>query len=95
VLPIPGPILSLNNSQSRACVGLAPKHRITLACFGASDDSKFRFQNLKTHLWQDILHDPYILLDIIVDELYLQVHGHVRSLRAVFGTIEAVSLLAL
>lgn len=79
------------------CARLDLNHRITLVCFGASGDIEIRLKGLKKHCqgdqWQDILHDPYVLLDIILDELYLQVSQHVRALTAEFGEIENVSCI--
>lgn len=74
----------------------APNHMVTLSCFGASKAVQTRLKNLKEHherdRWQDILHDPYVLFDIILDELYLQVDRHICSLVSEFGKIENVSL---
>jgi hypothetical protein len=66
-----------------------------LVCFGASKDIEFRLNSLKrtqADRWQEMLHDPYLLLDIILDELYLQVSRYVRTLTFEFGIIENVSL---
>jgi hypothetical protein len=70
-------------------------HRVTMVCFGASVDMQRRLKDLRPsqvgERWQDILHDPYILLDIIIDELYLQISHHVRGLRDEFRKMEDVS----
>jgi hypothetical protein len=93
---------SKDNSRSQTaadsddCVDRVAKQRITLVCFGPSEDIETRLNGLKKSCqgdrWRDILHDPYILLDIILDELYLQVSQHVRALTFEFGKIENVSL---
>jgi hypothetical protein len=77
------------------CLNSLQGCRVTLVCFGASGDLRDRLIGLKNSQigdrWLEILHDPYILLDVIVDELYLQISHHVRSLRDEFRKMEDVS----
>jgi Mg2+ and Co2+ transporter CorA len=61
----------------------------TLICFGASDALVNRFKRLLKHPdWNDAVEDPYILFDIILDELYLQVDGIAWTLQEVFSGTE-------
>ncbi|KAJ9640451.1 hypothetical protein H2199_005990 [Coniosporium tulheliwenetii] len=62
---------------------------VTLICFGASPSLEQRFRRLAlTSAWEDALEDPYVLFDVVLDELYLQLDGVAWSLAEVFGGIE-------
>jgi len=69
---------------------------ITLVCFGVEENGSngdvwTRLNTLtQRQEWRDMLLDPYILLDIIVDELYLQASHHIIQLRNVFRDMENV-----
>ena len=67
---------------------------ITLLCFGASDALTTRFNNLQNKIeWKEALEDPYVLLDIVLDELYLQLDGISWNLGEVYGNMERVRLI--
>jgi hypothetical protein len=45
---------------------------VTLLCFGAPDEIRKRFDNLLAQMsWKDILGEPYLLFDILFDELHV------------------------
>jgi Mg2+ and Co2+ transporter CorA len=62
---------------------------VTLVCFGPPNSLVQRFSQLKTAAWTQALEDPYILLDIVLDELYLVLDGMSWALGEVFGGMEA------
>jgi hypothetical protein len=63
---------------------------VTLICFGASDALRNRFAGLLKHrVWEDVFMDPWVLLDITLDELYLQMDAISWSLSEVFGGMES------
>jgi len=52
-------------------VGTSDRKTVTLLCFGAPDEVLDRFENLRdVGEWQDILDEPYLLFDVIFDELH-------------------------
>lgn len=66
---------------------------MTLICFGAAANVELRFKRLTLHhSWADALEDPYVLFDIVMDELYLQMDGVAWTLGEVFGGIENASV---
>jgi len=68
----------------------------TLLCFGASEALVQRFSKLQNRVeWREALDDPHVLLDIVLDELYLQLDGIAWNLSEVYGNTERVSRLLL
>jgi hypothetical protein len=68
---------------------------VTLLCFGAPTSLQHRFERILNHPdWEDAIRDPYILLDIVFDELYRQLDGIVLSLSEVFGGMESVRIFS-
>jgi hypothetical protein len=65
---------------------------VSLTLFGAGEDMKIRLRELLGHeRWEEVLADPYVLLDVILDELYLQMDRNVQDVSRLFGNIESVS----
>jgi hypothetical protein len=78
-------------SEVPTCSCELTQYQTTLVCFNATDDIKFRLRNLeRMSNWTDALHDPYCLIDILLDELYHLVMIHIKSLRHEFRHIENV-----
>ncbi|KAL2354960.1 hypothetical protein BJ546DRAFT_1061247 [Cryomyces antarcticus] len=66
---------------------------VTLVCFGASQALVQRFERLLSHpAWEDVLREPFVLYEIVVDELYLQLDNLAWSLADVFREIESGTL---
>jgi hypothetical protein len=66
--------------------------RVCMACFGASPDLVIRLEGIhKDQHWAEVLIDPYILIDAVIDELYLLMDRYVREISDLFGGIENVS----
>jgi len=65
---------------------------VTLCCFGASPQVQGRLKRfLKSPAWSQALVESYILLDLIMDGLYLEVDENVWSMNKIFGALEHVS----
>ena len=65
--------------------------KVSLTLFGASEDMKTRLrQTVDREGWEELLHDPYIFLDVILDELFLQMDQNVQDVSGLFGGIESV-----
>lgn len=65
---------------------------VELVLFGAEEDMKTRLRRMvESEGWKEILRDPYILLDVILDELYINMDRNVQEVSALFGGIERVS----
>lgn len=65
---------------------------IELVLLGAEDDLKKRLrQVVESEGWKEILRDPYVLLNLILDELYLNMDRNVQDISGLFGGIENVS----
>lgn len=64
---------------------------VELTLFGAEGDMKTRLrQMVESEKWEELLRDPYILLDVILDELYLQMDRNVQDVSGLFSGIENV-----
>lgn len=88
-LKVEGPKIDITNPSSR----IKPT---TLLCFGASEALVERLKKLQNRTdWKEVLEDPYVLLDIVLDELYLQLDGVSWNLNEVYGNMERVRLLSL
>lgn len=62
---------------------------VTLLCFGAPQPLVDRFQRLLKHdKWEDAVREPYVLFDIIYDELYTVVDSLAWRLADVFRPME-------
>ncbi|KAE9991696.1 hypothetical protein EG327_011155 [Venturia inaequalis] len=63
---------------------------VELTLFGAEEDMIMRLTRMvESEGWKDILRDPYILLDVILDELYLNMDRNVQEVSGLFGGIES------
>ena len=65
----------------------------TLTCFGATPHVRRRLHLLtsRTASRRDVVSEPYVLLDIILDGLFHDVDDNVWSMNTVFGAFEHVS----
>jgi len=82
--------LSLSRSGSTRTTVNQPGG-VTLICFMAPEGLMRRFSTLLDHPeWEDALEDPFILYDIILEELYLILDAMVRTLGKVFNGVEHV-----
>ncbi|OCK88216.1 uncharacterized protein K441DRAFT_682026 [Cenococcum geophilum 1.58] len=80
--------LSLSRSGSTRTTVNQPGG-VTLICFMAPEGLMRRFSTLLDHPeWEDVLEDPFILYDIILEELYLILDAMVRTLGKVFNGVE-------
>lgn len=65
---------------------------VELVLFGAEEDMVSRLRlMLESEEWKELLRDPFILLDVILDELYLNMDRNVQNVSGLFGGIESVS----
>lgn len=83
----------LVSNQGTSTTNSVPQPRpITLICFGETKSLVARFRRfLKTPSWIDILEQPYILMDLVMCELYAQVDQVAWNLNTVFGSLEKVT----
>jgi hypothetical protein len=78
------------SNASSATLGL-PNRNVTLLCFGAPPSLQVKFKRLlKSWHWEDALNDPFILFQLVVDELFLQLDKTAWNLSAAFGNLEHV-----
>lgn len=62
---------------------------VTLICFGVSPEVERRLESLTLNpAWEKALRDPFLLLDIIFDGLYIQLDTVAWKLSEIFGSIE-------
>ncbi|KAK0636052.1 hypothetical protein B0T17DRAFT_67077 [Bombardia bombarda] len=62
---------------------------LTLVCFGATPKVRKRLDALiEAGAWRDIMTEPYILFDLILDGLFVEVDNTVWSMNDVFGPLE-------
>jgi hypothetical protein len=65
---------------------------VTLCCFGATRHVRDRFSRfMKTDGWRDVLANPLVLFDLVLDGLFLDVDETVWNMNRVFGALEHVS----
>jgi hypothetical protein len=70
----------------------SPTQRVTLLCFGASQDVVNRLKQIKNKpSWESAVADPFVLLTMIVNALYFDMDRSYYNLKYVFGDAEAVS----
>ena len=85
----PGPLSLSRSGSSRTTVNQLGG--VTLICFMAPEGLMRRFSILLDHPeWEDVLEDPFILYDIILEELYLILDAVIRTLGKVFNGVERV-----
>lgn len=87
------PNLSRSSSGSSDATLAQPGEVVTLFCFGAPPCIVGRFKRLAERVGcDDVLADPYMLFDIILDELYMFVDNLAWTLSDVFGDTEKVRI---
>ena len=65
---------------------------VTLCCFGASGPVRSRLERfLASGDWKQAFSEPFILLDLVLEGLHLQVDENVWNMNVVFGAAEHVS----
>ncbi|KAI9713842.1 MAG: hypothetical protein M1820_000572 [Bogoriella megaspora] len=68
--------------------------QVTCCFWGATQAIANRFGDIiRTPSWTDVLQDPFVILDVILDELYLLVDMQKTRLASAFGQIETQTLL--
>lgn len=78
------------SNTSSATLGL-PNRNVTLLCFGAPTSLQAKFERLlRPWHWEDALGDPFVLFQLVVDELFLQLDQTAWDLSAAFGNLEHV-----
>lgn len=77
----------------RATLETDNQRNITLLCFGAPEQVVRRFQSLQDEeTWHDVLEQPYLLFDIIYDELHQLFDSAVAKLRQAVKPQEKAAL---
>lgn len=63
--------------------------RVTFLCFGAPGSLERRFEKMYQRWdWEQALREPYIIFQVVLDELYQQIDEMSQRLSGVFGDIE-------
>lgn len=66
--------------------------RVELFCFGAPEPLGERFRKLKdVAICNDLMQDPYILLEVVLEEMYKLLDRTGWTISGIFGNIETVS----
>ncbi|OCK95889.1 uncharacterized protein K441DRAFT_704722 [Cenococcum geophilum 1.58] len=88
--PNPG---NKSTSSSSSSTRTHVNNSVTLICFGAPRSLVDRFENLAEDSGcEDALQDPYVLFDLVLDELYKLVDDIAWRLSEIFGKIESNTL---
>ncbi len=67
--------------------------RVTFLCFGPPKSIQRRFEQLcQRWAWEQALREPYMIFQVVLEELYQQLHEMAIRLSDVFGDMEHVSL---
>ena len=80
-------------SSSDATMTLASAEpKVELFCFGAPASLGDRFRKLKdVAICDDLLQDPYVLLEVVLEEMYKILDSAGWTISTVFGNMETVS----
>lgn len=80
-------------SSSDATMSAASvESRVELFCFGAPEPLGERFRKLKdVAICNDLMQDPYILLEVVLEEMYKLLDRTGWTISGIFGNIETVS----
>lgn len=66
---------------------------ISCCCWGGPYAMKQRFSDIaQNNSWTEVLEDPFMLTDVVLDQLFLLFDEQVRNIAVVLGRIESVSL---
>lgn len=81
-----------NSSSSGSTLATPPAHaQVELFCFGAPSTLRDRFRKLMTVAnSDDLIQDPYLLLEIVFEEMYKVLDHAGWIVGNIFGTIETV-----
>jgi hypothetical protein len=79
-------------SSSDATMAVAlTRPRVELFCFGAPVALRDRFQNMMgVVICDDLLQDPYVLLEIVLEEMYKVLDSSGWTVSQIFGDMEMV-----
>lgn len=90
----PSPPNRTRTSSSDATLTITSRPKVELFCFGAPLSLRDRFQQMKgVAICDDLLQDPYALLEIVLDEMYKVLDTTGWTIADIFGEIERVSCL--
>ena len=89
--------LSPEQSHARETNDGAPRFdNVICCCWGAPASLVQRFGDIvRTSSWTHALHDPFVVLDVVLDELFLLLDRQKDHLRLAFRDIESVSGLVI
>lgn len=66
---------------------------VTLVCFAAMPSVRSRIgQFTESRSWDDVVVNPYILFDLVIEGLFFDVDKMVWNMNKIFGPMEHVSL---
>ena len=88
------PLPQGDNSYLRSGFHLrvSPAGVVTLCCFGATENVKSIAKDfLQTFGWSKILAEPYILFDLVMAGLFVDVDENVWNINHIYGALEHVS----
>lgn len=64
---------------------------VTLTCFGSTPRVRDRLNEfVAAKAWEDVVRDPYVLFDLVLEGLYFEVDDTVWKMNTVFGPLEHV-----
>ncbi|RMZ67226.1 corA-like mg2+ transporter domain-containing [Pyrenophora seminiperda CCB06] len=85
------PVHTSTSNGEKTQTASGAETRVDLFCFGAPSTLHQRFQTLLvTAKCGDILDDPYLLLDVVFEEMYKVLDGTVWAVADIFGLSETV-----
>jgi len=85
------PTRTSTSDSEKTLAASGAQTRIDLFCFGAPHTLYQRFQTLlATAKYSDILKDPYLLLEVVFEEMYKILDGTVWTVADIFGVSETV-----
>ena len=93
-LPLP-PSRTRTSSSDATMTAASAESEVELFCFGAPERLVTRFRKLKgVAICNDLVQDPYVLLEIVLEEMYKELDQTGWSISRVFGRMEIVRSLS-
>lgn len=86
------PIRTRTSSSDATMAPVSVEPSVELLCFGAPESLGDRFRKLaRVAICDDILQDPYVLLEVVLEEMYKVLDRTGWDISHIFGDIEKVS----
>lgn len=89
--PVPLPQADYSYTRSAFFLRTSTAGTVTLCCFGATNHVRERFERfVQTESWKEVLEQPLVLFDLVLEGLFHDVDEAVWNINKVFSALEHV-----